>query len=253
MRDPLSNPGVKTLLGALLLLSAPLASAQITPNANEPRVPQIRPLDLDTGGGEAPTVDPETEAVLDAIESADAEVLGDLEEAERLEAQEERRRQRRRRNLQRAEKRRDNTSKFLGLVALLLLWLLTRKQQERQGLYAPPERHHPVSTEEFGRVIYAVVRASDLNGFRALYLNGSEASEVMGTERATTYLAERSRAYLSKSLSVIKNQMPIGAIYVGLKMDEDMNCTLVVNNPKGQAYEVSVGEVVMVGAVLRMV
>jgi hypothetical protein len=253
MRDPLSILGLKTLLGALLLVCAAPASAQETPDIEAPQVPQILPLELDTDTLADPTADEELEAVLEAIETADAEVSADLEEAEQLEAQQERRQLRRRRNMQRAKKRRDNTSKFLGLVALLLLWLLTRKQQERQGLYAPPERHHPVSIEELGRVIYSVVRASDLNAFRALYLNGSEASEVMGTERATLYLAQRTRAYFSESLAVIKNQMPIGAIYVGLKMDDDMNCTLIINDPKGQPFEASVGEVVMVGAVLRMV
>jgi len=147
-------------------------------------------------------------------------------------------------------KRRTYTDKVLGVVGLLLLWFLTRKESARQAA-AIPRRVHPMTPHELGEALMPIVERQDLNGFRALYLSGPEAAQHMG-EKAEEYLASRSRESFLATLRRIQQDLPTDATYVDMHIDGELNCALKLKNEDG-TQRVPVGQATYLGAVLRLI
>jgi hypothetical protein len=177
----------------------------------------------DTGGWENPVV-------ADALEGAD---LPDLALAKQPPA-----------------KRRTYTDKVLGLVGLLLLWGLTRKENARQATIVP-KRAHPMTPHELGQALMPIVERQDLNGFRALHLTGPEAAQHMG-EEAESYLSSRSRETFLATLRRIQKEIPENATFVDMHIDGELNCALKLKNSDG-VQQVPVGQATYLGAVLRLI
>lgn len=81
---------------------------------------------------------------------------------------------------------------WLGVTALLVLWLLTRTRQRRAASPAHGPAHRgAVTPDEVGRAVFAAARSDDFDAYRAQYLGGAEATRVLGRERAEAYLDGR--------------------------------------------------------------
>ncbi|MCK6529526.1 hypothetical protein L6R50_18890 [Myxococcota bacterium] len=81
---------------------------------------------------------------------------------------------------------------WLGVAALLVLWLLTRTSQRRAAIPAHGPAHRgAVTPDEVGRAVFAAARSDDFDAYRAQYLGGAEATRVLGRERAEAYLDGR--------------------------------------------------------------
>ena len=148
--------------------------------------------------------------------------------------------------------RRDNTNKYLGILGLLFLWLLTRKENSRKEQRSRPSRQAPVTAEELGRAIYSVARSSDLTGFRTLHIDGKEAGEALGVDAATQYLRNRTQAKLTQDIEELSNKLPIGAQYKSCKIEET-KITITLITSTGDEIKIDAGNICRVGAVLRLV
>jgi len=158
----------------------------------------------------------------------------------------------RRQQRQPATIKRDNTDKYLGILGLLFLWLLTRKENERKEVRGRPTRKAPLTVEELGRAIYSVARSSDLTGFRTLHIDGKEAGEALGVDEATQYLRDRTQAKLAQDMADLSENIPMGAQYKSCKIDGDQ-ITITLINSTGEEVRVGAGKVLQVGAILRLV
>ncbi|GEM_PF-7090582 len=109
----------------------------------------------------------------------------------------------------RVKKIKDQTAKALAVVALLLLWLLTRKQNEHRSRV--PKRHAPITAEALGGLLFQAVLAADLETYRALHLTGGEAARLLGQGEAERYLARRNVQALEDALVELAIRVPAGA------------------------------------------
>lgn|GEM_PF-2215944 len=146
---------------------------------------------------------------------------------------------------------RDYTRELLAILALLILWLLTRKHYRVQEARRP-KRAAPVTPEELGRIVFQLVRSSDVNAYRALYLNGGEARDIFGPEGVQTYLEDRDRRKLEGAFRVLAEQIPVGSQYESSQIQEEV-CILTVVGSDGAEIQMPVGRVALVGAVIRLV
>jgi hypothetical protein len=148
--------------------------------------------------------------------------------------------------------KRDNTDKYLGILGLLFLWLLTRKENERKEIRARPTRQAPLTAEELGRAIYSVARSADLTGFRTLHIDGKEAGEALGVDKATQYLRDRTQDKLAQDMSELSEKIPMGAQYKSCKINRDL-ITITLITSTGEEVRLEAGKVLQVGAILRLV
>ena len=146
---------------------------------------------------------------------------------------------------------RDYTREMLAILALLILWLLTRKHYRVQEARRP-KRAAPVTPEELGRIVFQLVRSSDVNAYRALYLNGGEARDIFGPVGVQTYLEDRDRRKLEAAFTGLANNIPVGAQYQSSQIQEEI-CILTVVGSDDAEIQIPVGRVALVGAVIRLV
>tara|TARA_B110000037_G_C17025835_1_gene467331 strand:+ start:460 stop:1134 length:675 start_codon:yes stop_codon:yes gene_type:complete len=151
-----------------------------------------------------------------------------------------------------AVSRTDNTDKYLGILGLLFLWLLTRKENERKEDRVRPERKAPVTADELGRAIYAVARSGDLTGFRTLHIDGKEAGDALGIDDATQYLRNRTQDKLTQDMAELSNRIPMGAQYKSCKIDGEKTIITLITS-LGDLVEIDAGKAMQVGAILRLV
>jgi hypothetical protein len=146
----------------------------------------------------------------------------------------------------------NNTDKLLAILALLFLWLLTRKENQRIEESVRPARKAPVTAEELGRAVYAVARSADLTGFRTLHVDGREAGAALGVDAATQYLQNRTQDKLARDITELSDNIPLGAQYKSCKIKDD-RITITVITPIGELVEIDAGKAIQIGAVLRLV
>lgn len=146
----------------------------------------------------------------------------------------------------------DHTDKYLGILGLLFLWLLTRKENERKEIRKRPERKAPVTAEELGRALYTVARSGDLTGFRTLHIDGKEAGEALGIDAATQYLRNRTQEKLTQDITKLSDKIPMGAQYKSCKIIGDKIIITLITS-LGDLVEIDAGKATQVGAVLRLV
>ncbi len=151
---------------------------------------------------------------------------------------------------------RGHTREWLAIVALLLLWLLTRMQraeaQRAADQRARHQRRSPTTPEELGRAVFEVARNRDLRAWRSLFLNGPEAAELMGPEAAEDWLEAR-EAQLQPALERLAAEVGPDDHYAETRLMENRSCFLVVRRTDGSSAFVPVGQVARVGAVYRLV
>jgi hypothetical protein len=134
------------------------------------------------------------------------------------------------------------------LVALLLcFWLFTRVRVEKARR---PERRTPLSEDELGRVVFAVARAGDLEGYRGLFLLGSEVPAALG-KGADAYLASRSPRALEVGLGEIRARIPEGARFVAARVTGE-DAAIEIGLPDGTRRVVPIGTAVRVGRAWRL-
>jgi len=140
---------------------------------------------------------------------------------------------------------------FLAILGLLMLWLWTRKHN-RDVEAKRPVRASPLSPDEMGRVIFALLRSKDSMAFRALFLNGAESRDLMGQEEAESYLESRTGPRLEKAFRHLVTQVPVGASYKECIITEEV-CYIDLLCSDGSEQRLHIGRVALVGAVIRLV
>lgn len=221
----------------LLLLSLTSAVAQ-----DEAAEPEVATDTADTGDSD------EVEVLVDEEELIeDFGRLGDKRFAA-LAAQ-KRENERRAAEARRIKKIKDQTAKAMAVVALLLLWLLTRKQNEKTAVRAP-KRHDPTTPEELSMLLFQAVLDADLDTYRVLHLTGGEASRLFGQIDAEQYLARRTLKALEDALVELAIRVPPGATLSGA-VERSGRLTLQVRY-EGRTENVAAGTVRQVGAIWRL-
>ncbi|GEM_PF-2885757 len=147
-----------------------------------------------------------------------------------------------------------NTPKFLGLAALLLLWLLARNESRRQApaRVQRPQRHSPITPTELGHAAFHAAIDADLDEYRGLFLSGPEAARVLGTAGAETYLNRRSLAALEDALADLAARIPDGAHFEEAAMEGENLCLLTLRLPDRSRATLALGSVAKVGRILRL-
>ena len=140
---------------------------------------------------------------------------------------------------------------FLAILGLLMLWLWTRKHN-RDVEAKRPVRASPLSPDEMGRVVFALLRSKDSMAFRALFLNGAESRDLMGQEEAESYLESRTGPRLEKAFRHLVTQVPVGASYKECIITEEV-CYIDLLCSDGSEQRLNIGRVALVGAVIRLV
>ncbi len=223
----------------LLLLSLSSAVAQ-----DEAPEPEVAADTADTGAMADDGVD---------VLVAEQELIEDFgrlgDERFALLAAKKRENQRKAAEARRLKKIKDQTAKAMAVVALLLLWLLTRKQNER-GAVRVPTRHAPTTPDELSHLLFQAVLDADLDTYRVLHLTGGEASRLLGQLEAERYLSQRSVRVLEDALVELAIRVPPGATLVGA-VENAGRLTLQVRFD-GRTENVSAGTVRQVGNIWRL-
>jgi hypothetical protein len=143
---------------------------------------------------------------------------------------------------------------LLALLALLILWLVTRVfVQPETTLERPSKRHAPLSADEFGRVIFSIVRGENVAEYRGLYINGPEAVAEMGQDMAATYLQARTPEVFELAFDALFDRVPAGARFEKGHLNEADVVELWVLDPEERRHRIPVGLITHVGAILRLV
>lgn len=220
----------------LLLLSLSTAVAQ--DEAAEPAAVQDT---ADTGGADDGTLVDEQELIDDFGRLGDprfAALAAQKRETERKAA-----------DARRAKKIKDQTAKAMAVVALLLLWLLTRKQNERTAARVP-KRHAPTTVDELAHLLFQAILDADLDTYRVLHMTGGEASRLLGQVDAERYLAQRTHKSLEDALVELAIRVPPGATLEGA-VENQGRITLQVRFDS-RTENVAAGTVRQVGAIWRL-
>lgn len=148
-----------------------------------------------------------------------------------------------------------HSRKIEALVALLILWLITRiyGNSSAKNARKPAPRPSPVSAEELGRTLFSVGRSDDIGAYRALFLTGTEALQVLGPDQAKQYLSRRNLAVLELAYGQITSRLPSGSSYIKTELTPMHQCILHIATADGSGRTIQVGTVAKVGAVLRLV
>lgn len=141
-----------------------------------------------------------------------------------------------------------NQTLLLFMLLLLMLWLLTRVQRAKAHR---PLRHLPITPEELGRVLFAVVTGGDLVGYKGLFLAGGETVAALGPA-AGAYLEQRSPERLARAFSSFKASIPAGSSFCAFYVDAAGDGTLEIKLPGGNVRPVPVGSVRQVSRVWRL-
>ncbi len=151
------------------------------------------------------------------------------------------------------EKKRKMERLMLGVLALLLLWLLSRRTsaqtltEQRRA-----ERRAPVSPQELARAVFEVARDGSLEGYRGLFLNGGEAARVLGREGAERYLSQRSKKALEDALVNMAVQVPPNAVFMGVESVSEDSFAMKLGVDAKTTALVPIGRAVQVGAIYRL-
>jgi hypothetical protein len=147
-----------------------------------------------------------------------------------------------------------NTPKFLGLVALLLLWLLARSTNpvSTAGRTERLQRHTPLNANELGHAAFQAALDANLDEYRGLFLSGSEAAKVLGTDGAEAYLNRRSLSALEDALAELAARIPQGSHFATAAVEDDDLCMMTLNLPDRSKATLPLGTVSFVGRVLRL-
>ncbi len=149
----------------------------------------------------------------------------------------------------------ENTPKFLGLAALLLLWLLARNEARRnQARAAPrrPQRRTPITPDELGHAAFHAAMDADLDEYRGLFLSGPEAAKVLGTAGAESYLNRRTLSALEDALADLAARIPQGAHFDHAALEGEDLCLITLRLPDQSRATLPLGSVVQVGRILRL-
>ena len=198
--------------------------------------------------------DPEPEplveepAVEDTALAGDTGDTGDTAEEEEEEPVRNKRQRRPRRG---GDDSRDLTPYYIGIAALLGLWLVSRMAPKKPTAVRRPERHEPLSDDELGRFVFHAVVAADLDEYRDLFLTGGEARQVLGSG-AQQYLEERTPKVLEDALVELSVHVPEGALFSGTTRAAEL-LSIEVRNDRGASRSVPIGTTTQVGAVIRLV
>ncbi len=138
---------------------------------------------------------------------------------------------------------RRNLRLTMGLVALLVLWLVTRLMAPKPVVEQPHHRAMAMNHEELGRLVFQVARSRDFFGFRDLFLNAHEASQLLGMQEADSYLQLRSDESLRDALGLLADACHPGTIFGGVVPVDGGLLGIRVNEPNGQHFVLAVGSV----------
>ena len=150
------------------------------------------------------------------------------------------------------EKKARDRRLLLGLVALLLLWLLTRRLTTVPAAPERPRRRIALNHAELGHLVFEIAQSHDLHGFRDLFLSGTEAAALLGEDEARTYLEQRSDALLRRALGRLSDACATGTVFVGVEPTPEGGLGIKIRGPSGGEQVVPVGTVTEVGAGLRL-
>lgn len=143
---------------------------------------------------------------------------------------------------------------LLGLLGLLILWLITRLfGQEETKTRRPSKRHSPLTAEEFARVTFSVIRGENVSEYRGLYLTGAESVDIMGNQAAQTYLEQRTSDVFELAFDALFDHLPPQANFEKGHLNEKDCVELWVVDNQNRRHRIPVGQIVHVGAILRLV
>jgi hypothetical protein len=145
---------------------------------------------------------------------------------------------------------------LMALLALCILWLLTR-------MYTHPEevrvsktrrtRQSAVSADEFARILFSILLDEDVDGYRSMYLNGAEAIRVMGQGAGEAYLTQRSSQVLETAFNLLYERIPPGARFEQGHHTARDEVEIWLLDEEDRRHCVPVGIIAHVGAVIRLV
>jgi len=217
----------------------------------------------------------EPEPTEEAVEAEEAEEAGDDtppqlrfydENGERLSAEEESERRAvaleiaakrdadRRAYNDRLENTRKRNYLMLAVLALLLMWLLTRRTSAQQTGTdrRRSERKAPVSPTELARAVFEVARDGNIDAYRGLFMNGGEANRILGLEGAERYLAMRTHKAMEDALVNMAVQVPPNAVFVGVEEVDEGTFAMKLTIDARTTALVPIGKAVKVGAIFRL-
>lgn len=138
---------------------------------------------------------------------------------------------------------------LLLLLLLMWLWLLVRRRPEVERRVRP----RPLTDDELGRVAFRALRSQDPSLWRDLFVGGASARALLGEESAAAeFLEIRPPEVLDEVLQALAEQVPVGAIYGGIDVDDRGRRALLVTLEGTAAAPIPLGYVAKVGAVLRL-
>lgn len=135
------------------------------------------------------------------------------------------------------------------LLLLMWLWLLVRRRPEVERRVRP----RPLTDDELGRVAFRALRSRDPALWRDLFVGGAGARTLLGEESAAAeFLEVRPPEMLDEVLQLLADQVPTGAIYGGIDVDDSGLRALTVTVNGTARPPIPLGYVAKVGAVLRL-
>lgn len=140
---------------------------------------------------------------------------------------------------------------WLLIVALLLMWLLSRVHRRERGLEEPRRRRSPITPDELARSILETVLAGDVRAYRHLYLTGGECRQIFG-DRASLYLERRPPSLLQDAFRHCRTRLPRGAVYEGVEMVRPQVYVARFRTPEGSRGSLPLGTAIRVGRVYRL-
>jgi len=140
------------------------------------------------------------------------------------------------------------------LVALLLCFLLLSRVHGRTSRVRRVQRtrHSPITADELARTVFSTAVGCDLEGYRGLFLTGGEVAAVFGDQGAD-YLAALRPEILEESLATTGAYLSQGGRYRGVRRDAGDRLFMKVARGGGGEFEIDLGTVAQVGAILRLV
>jgi hypothetical protein len=146
------------------------------------------------------------------------------------------------------------SQELLGLLALLVLWLVTRLLSlPNIEVKRRTKRHSPLTPDEFTRILFRIVVGEDVEAYRTMYLTGTEACKVMGNSAGADYLKNRSPEVFELAFDALFDRLPAGSRYVKGHLSPSDVVELWVLDSRGMRHCIPVGHVAYIGAIMRLV
>jgi hypothetical protein len=146
------------------------------------------------------------------------------------------------------------SQELMGLLALLVLWLVTRLfLQPDIEVKRRTKRQSPLTPDEFTRILFRIMVGEDVEAYRTMYLTGTEACQIMGNTAGADYLKNRSPEVFELAFDALFDRMPAGSRYVKGHLSPSDVVELWVLDSRGMRHCIPVGHVAYIGAIMRLV